>query len=369
VTPGPSRTYDPEPRYEAIGGVVETGLPALPDGVLAIDGPAALPWDALIRALRSRRVADLRDATRPWPEAEPSDPAFARAPGGSLADLVQDLPAVEAPAVVVGPGSALAPHDELWYADLPKRLALEALRRGEAPNLGEQRVARGSERKLVYVDWPLQDRHKQELLPRIDHYVDLSDPAVPRRLSGAALRSTLAALATRPFRTRPTVLPGPWGGQWLRRRLGVEIDGPNAAWSYELIAPEAGILFDSLEVGFELLLAQESVRVLGEEVAACFGTSFPIRFDYLDTVDGGHLSIQCHPREDYMEAVFGLPYTQLETYYVMETTPGAKIFLGLRGDADIAMFEQEAQAALRGESFEPERYVLWRTRRSVTASI
>jgi mannose-6-phosphate isomerase class I len=176
-------------------------------------------------------------------------------------------------------------------------------------------------------------------------------------VTGATLRSTLAMLATRPFRTRPTVLPGPWGGQWLRRRLGVDVDGPNVAWSYELIAPEAGILVDSLEVGLELLLAQESERVLGNEVAARFGTSFPIRFDYLDTFDGGHLSIQCHPREDYMAEVYGLPYTQLETYYVMETTPGAKLFLGLQDTADIAAFEQEARAALRGEPFEPERYV------------
>jgi mannose-6-phosphate isomerase class I len=348
--------YDPEPRYPAVGGAVETGLPPLPDGVLAIDGPAALPWDALIEQLGPDRVVDVRDWSRPWPEPEPSDPAFAPAPSGSLADLVGELPTVEGARVVVGPGSALAAHDELWYVDLPKRLALDAVRRG-APNLGHRDGVRGSERLLVYVDWPLQDRHKQELLPRIDHYVDLGDPALPRRLSGAALRSTLATLAARPFRTRPTYLPGPWGGQWLRRQLGVDAHGPNIAWSYELIAPEAGILVDSLEVSLELLLAQEGTRVLGEAVEARFGSSFPIRFDYLDTIDGGHLSIQCHPREDYMADVFGLPYTQLESYYVVETTPGAKVFLGLREDADVAAFEREARAALGGEPFEPERYL------------
>jgi mannose-6-phosphate isomerase class I len=336
---------------------VESGLPPLPEGVLAVDGPAALAWDSLLAQLPRDRVVDVRDRTRPWPEPEPPDPAFARVPGGSLADLVGELPALDGRAIVVGPGSALAAHDELWYVDLPKRHALDAVRSGAAPNLGGRRGTPGSERLLVYVDWPLQDRHKQELLPRIDHYVDLGDPTQPLRLSGAALRSSLATLATRPFRTRPTFLPGPWGGQWLRTRLGVHADGPNIAWSYELIAPEAGILVDSLEVGVELLLAQEGPRVLGEAVAARFGVSFPIRFDYLDTIDGGHLSIQCHPREDYMADVFGLPYTQLESYYVMETTPGAKIFLGLRDDADVAAFESEARAALEGEPFEPERYL------------
>jgi mannose-6-phosphate isomerase class I len=349
--------YDPEPRYPAAGGEVERGLPPLPEGVLAIDGPAALAWDVLIAQLPCDRVVDVRGFTRPWPEAEPADPAFARAPDGSLADLVGELPPLDRSAIVIGPGSALAAHDELWYVDLPKRHALDAVKRGEAPNLGGGRGAKGSERLLVYVDWPLQDRHKEQLVARLDHYVDFSDPALPRRLSGAALRSTLTALARRPFRTRPTFLPGPWGGQWLRTRLAIDAAGPNIAWSYELVAPEAGILVDSLEVGLELLLAQEGPRVLGEAVAARFGASFPIRFDYLDTVGGGHLSIQCHPREDYMADVFGLPYTQLESYYVMETTPGATVFLGLRDNADVEAFEGDARAALGGEAFEPERYL------------
>jgi mannose-6-phosphate isomerase class I len=351
------RRYDPAPRYPVVGGRVETGYPPLPDGVLAIDGPAALPWGQLVRSLPPCRTLDIREHTSAWRDTDTEDPAFAHAPAGALADLIRQVPAAEGRTVIYGPGSALAAHHQLWYADIPKRLALEAVQHGAAPNIGQAAGSRGSERQLLYVDWPLQDRHKQALLPRIDRYLDLSDPVEPRSLCGDALRSTLFTLAGKPFRTRPTFLPGPWGGQWLRRELGIETDSANLAWSYELITPEAGILFDSLEVGFELLMAEQSERVLGVEIATRFGRSFPIRFDYLDTFEGGHLSIQCHPRDDYMEDVFGLPYTQLETYYVMKTTPGAKVFLGLKASADVGLLEADARAALDGRAFDPERHL------------
>ena len=175
------------------------------------------------------------------------------------------------------------------------------------------------------------------------------------------LRRTLHGLSGRPFRTRPTFLPGAWGGQWLRRELGIATDEPNLAWSYELIAPESGIVVGSdepLEIDFELLLAEQADRVLGEVVAARFGATFPIRFDYLDTIEGGHLSLQCHPRESYATVTFGLDYTQDETYYVMTAEQGASVFLGLQEDADLDAFRHDAERAEDpGIPFAPDRYV------------
>jgi mannose-6-phosphate isomerase class I len=351
--------YDPEPSYPLLGGVVERGYEPLAarcraiSGVLAIDGPAALAWDALAAGLEpAGRIVRVRAVDVPVEEAIPGDPVFARLHVGSIAELVE-LPRLEradgGPTIVLGPGSALAEHDVLWYADVPKRDQLAA-------------AARGSERRLFFVDWPVQERHARGLARRLDAYLDLTDPAEPGLVEGDMLRRTLAQIAAAPFRTRPTFLPGPWGGQWLRERLGIETDEPNLAWSYELIAPEASMLLhdsteERVEVPFELLLALEPDAVLGAETAARFGGQFPIRFDYLDTFGGGHLSIQCHPSDDYMRATFGGTYTQGVTYYVVETTPGAIVFLGLREDADVGAFEQAARAALAGEPFEPERFL------------
>jgi mannose-6-phosphate isomerase class I len=380
-------TYDPNPRYPIANGEVELGHGPLVDEVvrngtrtLAIDGPAAFAWDRFIAGLideleRRDVTAELIDARRflaPWEEIEHrtatgmllGDPVFGRIFDGALSELFDELPRVESDArlvVVFGPGSAFVEHDLLWYADLPKRLSLTAIRRGEAGNLGQPAGRPGTEQRLLFVDWPVLDRHKQELLPRLDRYVDVSEPETPRSLAGEALRRTLHDLGGRPFRTRPTFLPGPWGGQWLRDTLGISTEAPNLAWSYELITPESGILLgtdDLVEVGFELLMAAEGARVLGSEVTERFGLSFPIRFDYLDTLGGGDLSIQCHPSEEYMRQTFGLPYTQHESYYVVDTKPGAEIFLGLRADADIEAFRVEAERAEDpGLALDPRRYL------------
>ena len=188
-------------------------------------------------------------------------------------------------------------------------------------------------------------------------------PAAPAWLDGPALHAALAELAAQPFRTRPTFNTTSWGGHWAQRRLGFNPEAPNTALGYELIAPESGILVGDpdgarVEVPLQVLVALHPEEVLGTHVYTTFGTSFPIRFDYLDTVGGGNLSVHCHPQHDYMRRVFGWPYTQHETYYMMVGGPGRQVFLGLRQDADLEAFRQEADRAVHDAvPFDVERYV------------
>jgi hypothetical protein len=379
--------YELNPRYPLSNGRVDLGYSSLAGEiagdrptVVAIDGPEAAQWGTFIGRLShalheaglSVEAIDVRVGLLPWPEIErrtmnpalADDPVFATVFDGSLRELFERVPQPERQAAITlvhGPGSALVPHDRLWYIDFPKRLALAAAEMGNARNIGQVAGSAGTARRMMFIDWPLQDRHKQETMGAWERYIDLSDADRPRSVDAAVLRRSLRRLATVPFRPLPSFLPQPWGGQWLRRQLRVPTEAPNLGISYELITPESGLLLgdtDSVEVGFEVLLGEACEAVLGPEVVRRFGMSFPIRFDYLDTVDGGNLSVHCHPRETYMRKVFGLPYTQHETYYVMVTQRNARIFLGLREGIDVDEFRSEAERSQQhGQPLELRRYV------------
>jgi len=383
----PFREYDAEPCH-VVTAPVGVGYLSAAAGlglgrVLAVDGPAAVDWDAVSagigEALAARDLAakqvDMRECFAPWPEivaltasaALPNDPDFATLSKAGLADFFAEIPSAGtvpgAVTVVFGPGAALVAHDDLWYADLPKRYAEAQIAAGAGGNLGQPAgTGAGTTRRLFYIDWPVLDRHRDTLLSRIGLWLD-TQSADPGWLDGPALRTALAELASQPFRTRPTFNTTSWGGHWAQQRLGVNPDASNTALGYELIAPESGIVIGHpdgarIEVPLQALVALHPEQVLGAHVHATFGASFPIRFDYLDTVGGGNLSVHCHPRHDYMRQVFGWPYTQHETYYLMVGGPDQRVFLGLRQDADLEAFRREADRAVHHDMpFDVEQYV------------
>ncbi len=269
--------------------------------------------------------------------------------------------------VIVGAGAALAldTPDLLVYADLARWEIQQRQRRGEIGNLGAANSAAAPGEKYkraFFVDWRAADRLKKRLLPRLDFLLDTNRPGEPKMIPGTLLREALAHVTTRPFRVQPFFDPGPWGGQWMRRVCDLPDGPPNYAWCFDCVPEENSLLLGFGECTVELpaidLVFSHPQALLGEAVHARFGTEFPIRFDFLDTMQGGNLSLQVHPLTEYIAEHFGMHYTQDESYYLLDADSDACVYLGLQENVNRASMISDLHAAQNaGPPFPAESYV------------
>jgi len=374
--------YDIYPAFSLAAGQIKRGVESLASEIAAhrlvvIDGFGGVLWerfrsnlDTAITALGVNAAwIDVKQAQKPSAEihtlVEPylggNDPIFGTRCREDLIFLFDEeklgnvrdsADGSSAPLTIIyGCGAALAkPADAfLVYVDVPKDEIQFRSRSGSITNLGADAPADAKSiyKRFYFVDWPLLNAHKQRILPDVSLFVDEQRPDDLTFIGGDDLRQGLSEMSTSCFRVRPWFEPGPWGGHWIEEHVSqLPKDVPNYAWSFELIVPENGIVFESdgirIEVSFDCLMFAETRNVLGGW-AESFGTEFPIRFDWLDTIGGGNLSVQCHPRPDYIRKHFGETFTQDETYYIMDAKPGANVYLGFNEGVDPTEFRSELE--------------------------
>lgn len=386
-------SYDIYPAHELASGKIQEGFSSLATWIakqetVIIDGYIGLFWDRIATELRTELEKQnikvnwyfMQNFIKPEAEIDQLVSPFLGTENSvwgiktslELIDFYQVDALADVPPlsdftvnILLGTGAALCGWEApIIYIDLPKNELQYRMNAGTITNLGKSTPEKPATmyKRFYFVDWQVCNRHKQSLLQNIDVWVDGQGVDWITWTDGATIRAGLNEISQSAFRPRPWFTPGSWGGQWIKKHMPqLNQKEPNYAWSFELIAPENGLVFKSddklLEISFDCLMALAGKTILGKHHPR-FGNEFPIRFDFLDTFEGGNLSIQCHPSLAYIQEHFGETITQDETYYILDCAPEAKVFLGFQDDIDPVAFRLEIENSLtNNKEIDIEKYV------------
>ncbi|RGS39099.1 MULTISPECIES: class I mannose-6-phosphate isomerase [Bacteroides] len=269
--------------------------------------------------------------------------------------------------IIVGSGAAMVAPAEatVVYVDMARWEIQQRFRVHEVKALGvdNREDAVSLQYKRGYFnDWRILDRYKESLFGRVDFWLDTHIANEPRLIDKETFFKGIEETIKNPFRVVPFFDPAPWGGQWMKEVCGLNPEKENYGWCFDCVPEENSLYFEVNGVRFELpsvdLVLLKSRELLGEPVEARFGKDFPIRFDFLDTVGGGNLSVQVHPTTQFIRENFGMYYTQDESYYLLDAKEGASVYLGLKTGIDKNEMIHDLREAQKGEVvFDTERYV------------
>ena len=269
--------------------------------------------------------------------------------------------------IIYGHGAALVSpsYDVFVYADMARWEIQQRARRKEINGLGVENKDEAPSlhyKRGYFIDWIVCDSLKKKILPKVDFWLDTHQKEQPQMIAGDTLLSGLDQTANKPFRVVPFFDPAPWGGEWMKEVCDLDKDVPNYGWCFDCVPEENSLYLDVSGDLFEIpannLVFYKTQELLGGPVEARFGKDFPIRFDFLDTMGGGNLSLQVHPTTQYIRDKFGIYYTQDESYYLLDAGEEATVYLGLKtGINPDEMIADLNNSQNTGEPFDADKYV------------
>ena len=388
-----NKGYDIYPSFPIKPDTIHLGFKQLSKWVarhskIIFEGYTGVDWEFIIATIQSHLGQDgfsvycydisafyktekeLEEMLAPYTGG--SDPVFGNRFSGNIADFFEleklndfNPDTTTGIHILYGAGASLSDRNApIVYFDLPKNEIQYRARAGKVTNLGYEATFPPKEmyKRFYFIDWPVLNALKKELLPEINILVDCQFEEEITWMTGAHLHQALEMISGKPFRVRPWFEPGARGRQWIKKRIeGLNKSVVNYAWSFELITPENGIILESsdylLEVSFDFLMYHSAQKVLGKAYPR-FQNEFPIRFDFLDTFDGGNLSVQVHPKTAYIKEHFGENFTQDETYYILDCEKDAQVYLGFQENIDPTAFRNALEESVdKGQKLDIEQYV------------
>jgi mannose-6-phosphate isomerase class I len=266
--------------------------------------------------------------------------------------------------IIYGFGASLFEYNTLVMVSLT-RWKIQLRYRNNLSNFKKHNPQEDKLRKYkrgYFVEWRVADRIKEKHVHYMDYVIDLNVNQSPKMITRANYEIALNKAISRPFRVVPYFDPGVWGGQWMKEVCNLDPSKPNYAWSFDGVPEENSVRFgfgkEFIELPAQDIVQFRPNEFMGKKVYKQFGKHFPIRFDFLDTIEGGNLSLQVHPLTKYIKETFGMTYTQDESYYILDALDDAVCYLGVKEGIDIEQFKQDLVEANNGLApFDDSKYI------------
>ena len=277
----------------------------------------------------------------------------------------KDLLSLPQKILIYGVGASLISRGDVYiYCDLA-RWEIQLRYRSGMPNFKQDNDHEDSLKKIkrgFFIEWRIADKQKIKMFDEIDFLIDSNIIHHPKMITGDALRGGLKQVVKRPFRLVPYFDPGVWGGQWMKEHCGLDPKKDNYAWSFDGVPEENSLYLKYDETRIEIpamdLVLYQPIALLGMKNYCRFGAEFPIRFDFLDTMDGQNLSLQVHPLTEYIKSHFGMTYTQDESYYILDCKEDGGVYLGLKDNISPQEMIEDLKMAQTGQKpFDANHYV------------
>ena len=283
-----------------------------------------------------------------------------------LDDLKNQIAQSPTTTIVIGTGASLYSKnpDLLIYSDMARWEIQQRMRRNKVDNIGiidREEPIEKQYKRAYFVDWRVCDEVKKKLMSEWDYVLDTNDQNSPKLTTGEAVRNILDQATKQPFSVVPFFDPGPWGGQWMKEKFNLDPSADNYAWCFNCVPEENSLLIEFSNTNFEIpsinVVFYRPEELLGPSVYKEFGAEFPIRFDFLDTMDGGNLSLQVHPLTGYIKEQFGMSYTQDESYYILDSDKDAFVYLGINDGVDAEnMIDELQRSQINGHTFNADDF-------------
>ena len=238
------------------------------------------------------------------------------------------------------------------YVDVTPKKAVLNIKAGGYRNFGNDTDLpfKATMRRCYYVDFELGFALRNRLMANgeLDYYVAADDPANLKLLPNDVLHALVSRALDYPLRQRPVYLEGVWGGYFTMKERHLPKEMKNCAWVFDLIPMEVStvVIMDGREFEFPyyVLVAAEGKKLMGERCLKEFHGFFPIRFNYDDTFhSSGNMSIQLHPRADFVVPNHNELGRQDESYYIVATAQRARTYLGFNRGQDPEEFIREVK--------------------------